>query len=199
VSVTVLSPEQQVEAIFNEILVWLEEEYINCGQTNSLQTKLDGALAKLAGDDFSVAVNKLGAFINQVNALIESGQVPAEEGGALISMVQDVIYSIETEAEEAGQSAPTASPEVAGALLVEQPDLFHVLFQEEEDELGSMLRVEESPVSLDGSLEAVGPVVIYKQPEAIPAAVVEPVPELSTEWLAKPLGKGQLESQVKGR
>jgi len=105
VSVTVLSPEEQVEAITDEVLLWLDEGLINNGQSNALESKLEGAIAKLDEGNATAAVNKLEAFINQVRALVQSEQVPADEGDALIAVAQAAIYSIETEAEEATDAA----------------------------------------------------------------------------------------------
>ena len=73
-----------------------------------------------------------------------------------------------------------ASAEVASALLSDRADVLHGLFRHEEEHIGRMLPSEKSSVDLHKSVERQGS-------------------ELSTEWIAKPVSKGQLKSEVKGR
>jgi len=67
---------------------------LNGGQGNSLIVKLQGALDQLARGQVSVAINKLVAFVNEVEALILSGKLTEGEGRPLILQAQRVIEAL---------------------------------------------------------------------------------------------------------
>jgi hypothetical protein len=67
---------------------------LNAGQQNSLLAKLRAAQASLMRGNRTAAVNQLGAFINEVQALAQSGQLPAATAADLIAEAQAVIASI---------------------------------------------------------------------------------------------------------
>jgi len=64
------------------------------GTDNSLQAKLNGATASLAGGNKKAAANQLNAFINAVNALKKSRRLPAVQADALIALAQQVIAGL---------------------------------------------------------------------------------------------------------
>ena len=64
------------------------------GQANALTGKLEGALDALARGNDRAAVNKIGAFINQVDALVRSGRITAEEGNALVTAAQAALEAM---------------------------------------------------------------------------------------------------------
>ena len=64
-----------------------------CGIENSLVAKLDNALAKLQDgnpNNDGAAINKLQAFINQVEAQSDN-QIPEEDANTLIAAAQEII------------------------------------------------------------------------------------------------------------
>ncbi|MFC2084794.1 T9SS type A sorting domain-containing protein, partial [Bacteroidota bacterium] len=63
-------------------------------QINSLISKLENALASQEKGNYKTAVNQLGAFINQVEASINSGRLTEEDGNKLIDAANNVIATI---------------------------------------------------------------------------------------------------------
>jgi len=59
-----------------------------------LNSKLEGAIDKIADGKNKVAINKLNAFINQVNAFVSSGKLTSQQGQDLINAVQEIIISL---------------------------------------------------------------------------------------------------------
>jgi hypothetical protein len=67
---------------------------LNGGQGNSLTSKLDAAVRQIDRGNASAAINQLGAFINQVNALIRSGRLSPGEGQGLIGAADKIIGNL---------------------------------------------------------------------------------------------------------
>jgi hypothetical protein len=67
---------------------------LNQGQGNALMVKLDGALTKLDQGDSAVAINKLQAFNNQVNAYIHATIISSEQGQPLIDASNGIIAAL---------------------------------------------------------------------------------------------------------
>ncbi len=83
-----LTPEQQIQAILDEILA---NPDVNAGLAGSLASKLETVLAKLDKDNVGAAINQLQAFINQIQALIQAGTLAQPDGQILIDVAQGVI------------------------------------------------------------------------------------------------------------
>jgi polar amino acid transport system substrate-binding protein len=69
----------------------VENGVLNDGQGNALGVKLEGALRKLAEGETEPAMNKLGAFIHQVEAFRDAGILSEAEGASLLMIAQDVV------------------------------------------------------------------------------------------------------------
>jgi hypothetical protein len=65
------------------------------GEANALRAKLDAALARLERGDTRQAIHMLEAFIRQVQALVRSGKITAEEGQALIDSALAVMADLQ--------------------------------------------------------------------------------------------------------
>ena len=87
----------EIQEVIDEVVELIEAGTLTEGQGNALKTKLVGAIGKLIQDEFAVAINKLNAFINQVNAFISAGVLTETEGQGLISAVNDIIDQINNE------------------------------------------------------------------------------------------------------
>jgi hypothetical protein len=74
----------------------LADGILNAGQANALITKLEGANEKLIQDQPNVAINRLEAFIYQVNSLVGDGVLPPETGQSLVIQAESVIWQIMT-------------------------------------------------------------------------------------------------------
>jgi alpha-tubulin suppressor-like RCC1 family protein len=64
------------------------------GETTSLTAKLRAALGYLAGGDTADAIAALNAFINEVNALVNSGRLTAAAAAPLISAAEGIITAL---------------------------------------------------------------------------------------------------------
>jgi phospholipase/lecithinase/hemolysin len=64
---------------------------LNGGQTNALLAKLDGAYEKLEDRQPKTTVNKIGAFLNQVEALVRVGMLSPEEAELLLVGAQGIL------------------------------------------------------------------------------------------------------------
>ncbi|MCA9027830.1 MAG: tandem-95 repeat protein [Planctomycetaceae bacterium] len=94
VNILVVSAEDQLAHLLEEIERLNEEGILNNGQANALATKLIGSLSKLERDQEQVAANKVEAFINQVGSLVDEGILTAEEGQSLIDLAEAALISI---------------------------------------------------------------------------------------------------------
>ena len=87
----VIAPQDQIENLIDELHVLADEAGLNKGEANALVSKLDNALKSLEKENTQAACNQLGAFINQVNALINSGRFTQEQGQGLTDAAQSLI------------------------------------------------------------------------------------------------------------
>jgi pullulanase len=93
-----LEPRPAIERLIHEVQQLIDAERLNKGQGNSLMVKLEGALEKLDGGQPKQAVkavNRLNAFSNEVQSLIDEGVLTLEEGQPLIDAAQSIIDQIE--------------------------------------------------------------------------------------------------------
>ena len=59
-------------------------ESINNGRGNALLVKLQGVIQALDGGNTNQAVNKMDAFISQVEAMLNAGTIPFDDGQVLL-------------------------------------------------------------------------------------------------------------------
>jgi PKD repeat protein len=64
------------------------------GQANSLSAKLRNAAQSLNHDDAAAANGQIGAFINEVQAVVQSGRLTQAQGDALIAAAQRILDSL---------------------------------------------------------------------------------------------------------
>jgi len=83
-------PDELTNSLIGEIQSLVETGTMNQGQGNSLIVKLQNALAHLAKDNSKNACSLLTAFSNQVNSLVEEGVLSIEDGGSLLSSVNEI-------------------------------------------------------------------------------------------------------------
>ena len=88
------TPEEQIEQVADSIDDLVSQEVLNEGQGNALVSKLLNALSALGKGNINAAVNKLNAFINQVNAYEKSDILTEDEADALRNAAEDVLDSI---------------------------------------------------------------------------------------------------------
>ena len=86
-----LPPEQRIALLQRHVARLLENGVLTDGQGNALIVKLHGALEKLADGETEPAMHKLGAFINQVEALRDAGRLSATQSASLLMIAQDVV------------------------------------------------------------------------------------------------------------
>ena len=71
------------------------KEGLNKGQLNSLQVKLDNATRQLEDGNTNAATGMLGAFLNELDAMVQSGKVSSTAAQPIIDYARRVIASIE--------------------------------------------------------------------------------------------------------
>jgi len=65
------------------------------GELNSLQVKLNAAAAALQRSDNTASANTLGAFVNELNALVASGRVSSSAADPVVTYAERVIRSVQ--------------------------------------------------------------------------------------------------------
>lgn len=86
-----LPPAQRIGFLQRHVARLVTNGVLNGGQGKALAIKLAGALEKLAAGETEPAMNKLGAFINQVEALRDVGLLSPTQGASLLMIAQDVV------------------------------------------------------------------------------------------------------------
>ncbi|HLM66899.1 MAG TPA: DNA/RNA non-specific endonuclease, partial [Longimicrobium sp.] len=90
-TVTVQSPSQAAGDLARVVNGMLDG-----GNASALNAKLRAATAALARGQDGAAVNQLDAFINQVQALVQSGRLSAADGSVLTAAAQRIVTSIQS-------------------------------------------------------------------------------------------------------
>lgn len=88
-TVTVLTAQQAIQNLQQQV-----NGVIHGGEAGSLIAKLQAARASLNGEGIQAANGQLGAFINEVQALVQAGQLTPAQGDALIAAAQRILDSI---------------------------------------------------------------------------------------------------------
>ncbi len=79
-----LTPQQQAEILIDEVQELAEDGLLNQGEANALTVKLDHVVKHLAEDKTKTACNVLGAFVNQVQSLVDEGTLLPDEAQPLL-------------------------------------------------------------------------------------------------------------------
>lgn len=93
-TVNVESTAAAVQALDRAISDLLARGDIAHGEANALGATLDAAARQIARGNPNAASGELGAFINQVNAAVQSGRLSAGAGQALIALAQRIIQAM---------------------------------------------------------------------------------------------------------
>ena len=89
-----LTPVEQLQELAGALEELEAQGFLNRGQSRSLVAKLDAATARLNDDNTTAAANQLGAFVNEVEALVSEGILTPEHGHPLIDGARAVIDDI---------------------------------------------------------------------------------------------------------
>jgi probable HAF family extracellular repeat protein len=88
------TPEEQTEALVAEVQNLIDTGVLNQGNGNALTTKLENALGKLEKGNTQAACNEMGAFVNLVEAFVNSGKLTEEEGQPLVEGAGSLIAEL---------------------------------------------------------------------------------------------------------
>lgn len=89
------TPEEQIDAIIHEVEKLVNKGVLDQGQGNELNTKIEAAQRMMLDKgNTTAACNLLQKFINQVQAYINAGTLPATKGKFLIGTANDVISQL---------------------------------------------------------------------------------------------------------
>ena len=83
--------DQLIASLQRHVARLVTNGVLNDGQGNALAVKLQGALEKIAAGETEPAMNKLGAFIDQVEAFCDAGILSEEERASLLVIARDVV------------------------------------------------------------------------------------------------------------
>ncbi len=89
------TPAEATQALIDEVLDLVAAGVLSSGQANGLIAKINGVIEKLNKGQVGPAINQLGAFIMQVQELVNDGQLPPADGQALSAAAQAVLEAIE--------------------------------------------------------------------------------------------------------
>lgn len=87
-------PQLATLAIVKQVNGLMAQGAINKGQANSLVKKLQNAIGMIYAGKTNGAIGKLGAFINEVNALVNSRRLTGTQGSALINAAKSVVAQL---------------------------------------------------------------------------------------------------------
>ena len=92
--VTVFTPAQGAARAITLVEMLLADGKINGGNANSLTSKLEGTQKALENGNVNAASGKLGAVLNELDAMVRSGRVTEDDISALRSLVRRLQESI---------------------------------------------------------------------------------------------------------
>ena len=87
-------PERRIAFLQHHVARLVGTGVLNRGQGNALAVKLQGAVEKLAVGETEPAMNKLGAFINQVEVFRAAGILSETQSGSLLEIARDVVTRV---------------------------------------------------------------------------------------------------------
>ena len=93
-TVTVITASQGVTNAIAIVEGLVTNEKLNGGNANSLESKLDNAKKSLDKDNANAASGKLGALLNELDAMVQSGRLSAADAEPLRAIVQRILDSI---------------------------------------------------------------------------------------------------------
>src|SRR5438128_1478325 len=86
-----LPPAQRVAFLQHHVTRLVTTGVLNDGQGKALGVKLEGALRKLADGETEPAMNKVVAFVNQVEAFRDAGILSEGQSASLLDIARDVV------------------------------------------------------------------------------------------------------------
>jgi len=92
--VIVLTPQQALQILINDVNTLLAAGVLKQGQANSLNSKLQNAIANLDSGNITSAVNEIEAFRNQVTSFVSEGILTNQQAQALDHKAQRIITAI---------------------------------------------------------------------------------------------------------
>jgi N-formylglutamate amidohydrolase len=95
--VVVQTPAQGVAALAAAVRALVEQERLTAGTATSLAAKLDAAARQLERGNENAAEGQLGAFVNEVEALVRSDRLAAADAATLTGLAQRIVRSMATE------------------------------------------------------------------------------------------------------
>ena len=93
-TVTVLSPLQGVQTVSSAVGHLVKSGTITAGNANSLSAKLGAAQKQLERGVVAPVGGQLGAFLNELDAMVRSGRLSPADADPMRSMVQRVLTSL---------------------------------------------------------------------------------------------------------
>lgn len=97
-----VSLDGTIAALTGAVTALVESGALNRGQGNSLSQKLSGILRKIEDGDIKTAINRIGAFQNQVEAFGRVGILEQSDAEELLELSDCLVALLQTSGDEAG-------------------------------------------------------------------------------------------------
>jgi Tol biopolymer transport system component len=88
-------PEEMIDLIDGAVEELVLQGILNTGEANALTVKLDAVKRRIDQGKVNPAVNMLGSFINQVNALVNSGRLSEADAQVLIEAAENAVSQLQ--------------------------------------------------------------------------------------------------------
>jgi hypothetical protein len=94
----------EIDELIDDVNKLFVEGKLNKGQANSLTAKLSGAKKAIEKGNIKAAINKMEAFINEVESMINYGILSEEDGQPLIDKANEIIAQLQSQQEQQNTS-----------------------------------------------------------------------------------------------
>ena len=178
---TIISSQSYIETIITDVQEMVATGVLNEGNGNALIVKVQGAIDKLEDGKTAPAVNKLNAFINQINVFIRNGKLTPAEGLPLIEMAEMAIQMARADGGStllAESISQIVAPEEAVPIEVAEELVTGVMWVSFQDTTGSTttehrLRIEDAITSLNTTFDDYGVALSLLEPGAVEAPHIQ--------------------------
>jgi hypothetical protein len=88
-------PEEMIDLIGGAVEELVSQGILDTGEANALTVKLDAVKRRIDQGKMKSAVNMLGSFVNQVNALVNSGRLSEADARVLIEAAENAVSQLQ--------------------------------------------------------------------------------------------------------
>jgi hypothetical protein len=120
ITLIVGTPVERIDDLIAKVQALKVAGVLNKGRANALIVKLKAARKNIGRGHINPAINELGAFINQVNAFVNSGILTSSQGDELVSAANVVIDLLQNSLLKSGITELAKNEEIPDVYELEQ-------------------------------------------------------------------------------